>query len=125
MTTSSVSTAARVLEADLLVLGGGMAGLSAAAWSVQHGESVVLVEKGVLGGTAAHAGFVWTAPSLETLRSAVPDGNEALAARLIEDFGPAIEWVRSLGVECLPPVEVLRFVVAIRRTSPAISALAS
>ena len=27
MTTSSVSTAARVLEADLLVLGGGMAGL--------------------------------------------------------------------------------------------------
>ena len=94
---------------DLLVLGGGMAGLSAAAWSAEEGRSVVLVEKGELGGSAVHAGFIWTAPSLEVLRSAVPDGDPELGRRLVGDFESAVDWVRSLGVECLPAVEVLRF----------------
>jgi succinate dehydrogenase/fumarate reductase flavoprotein subunit len=94
---------------DLLVIGGGMAGLSAAAWSVQHGRTVVLVERGELGGSALHASFIWTAPSLETLRREIPAGDPALAARLIEDFEPAVDWVRSLGVECQPAVDVLRF----------------
>jgi succinate dehydrogenase/fumarate reductase flavoprotein subunit len=94
---------------DLLVLGGGMAGLSAAAWSVRHGRSVVLVEPGELGGSALHAGFIWTAPSLDALRDAVPEGDPELAQRLVEGFQPAVEWVRSLGAECQPAVEVLRF----------------
>src|SRR5947209_6601619 len=94
---------------DLLVLGGGMAGLSAAAWSVRSGRSVVLVEKGELGGSAVHAGFVWTAPSLEVLRDEVPDGDPDLQSRLVEDFPAAVEWVRSTGVEAQPPVTVLRF----------------
>jgi succinate dehydrogenase/fumarate reductase flavoprotein subunit len=96
-------------DIDVLVVGGGMAGLSAAAWSVRHGQSVVLVEKGELGGSAARAGFIWTAPSYESLRRAIPDGDPALAARLIEGFEPALEWVRSLGVEVQPAVTVLRF----------------
>jgi len=95
--------------ASVLVLGGGMAGLSAAAWSVRQGRSVVLVEKGELGGSAVHAGFVWTAPTLDVLREAVPDGDPDLGSRLIEDFEPAVDWIRSLGVECLPAVTVLRF----------------
>jgi len=86
-----------------------MAGLSAAAWSVRHGRSVTLVERGTLGGSALHAGFLWTAPSLEILRREVPDGDPALAERLIDDFSPALDWVRSLGVECQPAVDVLRF----------------
>src|SRR5258707_5090232 len=94
---------------DVLVLGGGMAGLSAAAWSVKNGRSVALVEKGELGGSAVHAGFVWTAPTLDVLREAVPDGDSDLGSRLIEDFEPAVDWVRSLGVQCLPAVTVLRF----------------
>jgi len=94
---------------DLLVLGGGMAGLSAAAWSVRQGRSVVLVETGELGGSALHAGFIWTAPSLDVLREAIPDGDPRLGGRLIEDFEPAVEWVRSLDVDCQPAVEVLRF----------------
>ncbi len=97
------------MDTDLLVLGGGMAGLSAAAWSVRQGRSVVLVETGALGGTAIHAGFIWTAPSFEALREAVPEGDPALARQLIDGFDPAIEWVRSLDVECLPAVTVLRF----------------
>jgi succinate dehydrogenase/fumarate reductase flavoprotein subunit len=86
-----------------------MAGLSAAAWSVRQGRSVVLVEKGEMGGTAIHAGFIWTAPTVDVLREQVPDGDPDLQARLIEDFPAAIEWVRSLEVECLPAVTVLRF----------------
>jgi copper transport protein len=43
------------------------------------------------------------------LREAIPDGDPRLAARLIEGFAPAVEWVRSLGVECQPAVTVLRF----------------
>ena len=96
-------------EFDLLVLGGGMAGLSAAAWSVRQGRSVLLVEKGELGGSALNAGFIWTAPSLEVLREAIPDGDPRLGERLIEDFKPAVDWVRSLDVECQPAVDVLRF----------------
>ena len=96
-------------EFDLLVLGGGMAGLSAAAWSVRQGRSVLLVEKGELGGSAVNAGFIWTAPTLEELRAQIPDGDPQLAERLIDDFEPSVEWVRSLDVECQPAVTVLRF----------------
>ncbi|NUR75504.1 MAG: FAD-binding protein [Thermoleophilia bacterium] len=94
---------------DLLVLGGGMAGLSAAAWAVRHGGSAVLVEKGELGGSAARAGFVWTAPTYEALREAIPDGDPALARELVDGFGPAVDWIRSLGIEVQPAVTVLRF----------------
>jgi succinate dehydrogenase/fumarate reductase flavoprotein subunit len=100
---------AGVTDVDLLVVGGGMAGLSAAAWSVHDGRSVVVVEKGSLGGTAIHAGFIWTAPTFEALREAVPAGDPGLQRALIDGFGPAVEWVRSLDVECLPAVTVLRF----------------
>jgi succinate dehydrogenase/fumarate reductase flavoprotein subunit len=95
-------------EVDLLVLGGGMAGMSAAAWSVEQGRSVVLVEKGELGGSAKRARFIWTAPSYEALREAIPDGDPGLQRRFIDGFAPAVEWVQSL-VEPLPPVTVLRF----------------
>ena len=94
---------------DLLVIGGGMAGLSAAAWAVRHGGTAVLVEKGELGGSAARAGFVWTAPTFEALRDAIPDGDPALARELVDGFAPAVEWIRSLGVEVQPAVTVLRF----------------
>jgi succinate dehydrogenase/fumarate reductase flavoprotein subunit len=97
------------VQTNLLVLGGGMAGLSAAAWSVREGRSAILVEKGELGGSAARAGYIWTAPTYEALREAIPDGDRELAATLIDGFEPAVEWVRSLGVEVQPAVTVLRF----------------
>ena len=86
-----------------------MAGLSAAAFAVRNGLSVVLVEKGELGGSAARAGFIWTAPTYEALREAIPDGDPEIGRQLIDGFPPAIEWVRSTGVEVQPPVTVLRF----------------
>ena len=95
---------------DLLVVGAGMAGATAAARAVQKGASVVLVEKApAIGGSAVYAGFLWTAPTVEVIRRENPDGDPALGTRLVEGFEPAVEWVRSLGVEVGDAVSVLGF----------------
>src|SRR6476620_1891667 len=95
---------------DLLVIGGGLAGLSAAARAAQDGASVAVVEKGPrLGGSAVYAGFLWTAPTLEVMNEVNPDGDPELAARLVEGFDDAIAWVRSLGVSVKDPVTVLGY----------------
>ena len=95
---------------DLLVIGGGMAGLSAAARVAAEGGSVVLVEKAErTGGSARFAGFVWTTPSVEEMRQVNPDGDPELAAALVNGFADGVAWIESLGVECRPPVPVLGF----------------
>src|ERR671923_2277619 len=89
----------RRIPADLLVAGGGMAGLAAAARAAELGLRVVVADKRpVLGGAAAlSAGIVWTAPDLETLERVVPDADPGLARALVEGFDPAIEAVRAAG----------------------------
>jgi succinate dehydrogenase/fumarate reductase flavoprotein subunit len=95
---------------DLLVLGAGMAGCAAAARAAQQGASVVLVEKSsTVGGSAAYAGFIWSAPTVEVMRDVNPDADPALSSRLVDDYDDAIDWVRSLGVEVGDPVTVLGF----------------
>ncbi|MGY6026421.1 FAD-dependent oxidoreductase [Streptomyces spinosirectus] len=95
---------------DLLVIGGGMAGLSAAAQVASEGGTVVVAEKAErTGGSARFAGFVWTAPSVEEMRRVNPDGDPELATALVDGFGDGVAWIRSLGVECRPPVPVLGF----------------
>ncbi|MEV8547623.1 FAD-dependent oxidoreductase [Streptomyces sp. NPDC051572] len=95
---------------DLLVIGGGMAGLSAAARVATEGGSVVLVEKAErTGGSARFAGFVWTTPTVEEMRQVNPDGDPELAAALLDGFADGVAWIRSLGVDCRPPVPVLGF----------------
>ncbi|MGW4141396.1 FAD-dependent oxidoreductase [Streptomyces mirabilis] len=95
---------------DLLVIGGGMAGLSAAAKVAHEGGSVVLLERAERpGGSARLAGFVWTAPTLDELRRVDPDGDPELARALLEGFAEGVAWIDSLGVECRPPVPVLGF----------------
>jgi len=95
---------------DLLVFGGGMAGMSAAARAASDGASVILVEKGpAIGGSAMYAGFIWTAPTVEVMREVNPDADPALSARVVEDYPEAVEWVRSLGVHVADPVTVLGY----------------
>jgi succinate dehydrogenase/fumarate reductase flavoprotein subunit len=43
------------------------------------------------------------------LREQIPAGDPDLARALIDGFEPAIDWVRSTGVEVQDPVTVLRF----------------
>lgn len=95
---------------DLLVIGGGMAGLSAAARVASEGGTVVVVERAErTGGSARFAGFVWTTPSVEEMRRVNPDGDPELATALVDGFADGVAWIRSLGVECRPPVPVLGF----------------
>ena len=79
---------------DLLVFGGGMAGMSAAARACRDGANVILVEKGpAIGGSAMYAGFIWTAPTVEVMREVNPDADPALSARVVEHYGDA--WTGS------------------------------
>jgi succinate dehydrogenase/fumarate reductase flavoprotein subunit len=95
---------------DLLVIGAGMAGATAAARAAQAGASVVLVEKApAIGGSAVYAGYIWTAPTVEVMRRENPGADPALSAKLVEDYEPALDWVRSLGVDVGQPVTVVGF----------------
>src|SRR3954452_2825438 len=95
---------------DLLVIGGGMAGLAAAARAAQAGSSVVLVEKAPrAGGSAEFAGFIWTVPDIDVMRKVNPDGDPELAQRLVAGYPDAVDWVHSLGVEVKDPVTVLGY----------------
>jgi len=97
-------------EADFLVLGAGMAGMSAAARAAQAGARVTVVERGPEpGGSAVFAEFIWTAPSVEVMRSINPGGDPELGRVAVEDFAPAIDWIRSLGVTVGDPVELLGY----------------
>jgi succinate dehydrogenase/fumarate reductase flavoprotein subunit len=95
---------------DLAVVGAGMAGLTAAARLARAGRSVIVVERAPsVGGSALHAGFAWTAANVELLREINPGGDGSLADALISGFPEGIEWIRSLGVQCHPAVQVLRY----------------
>ena len=97
-------------QLDLLVIGAGMAGLTAAARVAEAGGRVAVVERGPdIGGSAIYAGFAWTAANLELLREINPSGDEALAGALIDGFPDGIAWIRWLGVACKPAVTVLRY----------------
>ncbi len=95
---------------DLLVLGGGMAGLTAAASAASQGAQVILVEQGEqVGGSAIYAGFAWTAPSPDVMAEVNPHGDPDLADVLLGGFDRGVQWIRSLGVDCRPAVTVLRY----------------
>jgi succinate dehydrogenase/fumarate reductase flavoprotein subunit len=95
---------------DLLVLGAGMAGCAAAVRAAQEGASVVVAEKAqTVGGSAAYAGYLWSAPTLDVMRSQNPDADLALSRRLVEDYDGAAEWMQALGVDVGPVVKVVTF----------------
>ncbi|MFC9552018.1 FAD-dependent oxidoreductase [Rhodococcus sp. NPDC056960] len=98
------------IETDVLVIGAGMAGLTAAARAATRGRSVVVVEKSAaIGGSAQFAGYAWTAPSHEVMDEVNPDGDPVLRRALVDGFSDGIDWIRSLGVDCADAVTVLRY----------------
>ena len=89
-------------DADIVVVGGGMAGLVAAARALDRGaESVVVLEKGHrLGGSMAYSGgAIWTFGSYEELRELAPDGKAELQRLLADSLDDCFEWLSELGVE--------------------------
>ncbi|TCS15326.1 FAD-dependent oxidoreductase [Caulobacter sp. BK020] len=96
------------IECDLLVIGGGMAGLSAAAWAAERGARVIVVEKAaVLGGSAVLSGGVfWTAVSAEKM-TLYGGGDPALGRVVFETYPEAVAWLRRRGVDMTPRLDVL------------------
>ena len=91
-------------EVDLLVVGGGMAGMTAAAYAAEQGRTVLVVEKqGEIGGSARlSGGGLWTAADYETLREVNPLGDAALARVLIDGYDAAGGFIESLGASITP-----------------------
>ncbi|MEU9289960.1 FAD-binding protein [Streptomyces sp. NPDC048275] len=95
---------------DLLIIGAGMAGLTAGARAVRGGLSVAIVEIGTdVGGSARFAGYAWTAPSHDVMDEHNPRGDLALKRALVDRFADGISWIRSIGVEAKDAQRVLSF----------------
>ena len=72
------------MDADVVVVGAGAAGLSAALKTAQNGHSVILLEKmGVIGGASAMAGSGTMATGSKCQKE---DGYEDSAEKLVEDM---------------------------------------
>jgi predicted oxidoreductase len=92
-----------VLDCDLLVIGGGMAGMTAAADAADRGLQVVVVEKSdSLGGAAIVSnGYIWTCVSTRQL--AQFDDVLPLGRKVVEEYPDIIAWLRQRDVALSGP----------------------
>ena len=88
---------------DLLIIGGGSAGLTAAGFAARFGASVAILEKGRLGGDCTWTGCV---PSKALLRAAgvahqmrQADRYGLTATDAPVDLGRVMDWVASVSAE--------------------------
>ena len=103
-------------EADVVVIGGGGAGMTAAITAAQEGKKVILVEKlGILGGTSNYScesfgavedkthialGSDTTADQLEAnFIKQNPNGLPEAFKILAHNNGKAADWLRSIGAQ--------------------------
>ena len=100
---------------DVIIVGGGAAGLSAAIEAAQTGQSILLLEAGprVGGSSALSAGVIYAGATEVQREAGIDDSVEAmlaygttlaqnrldgsLARRMCEDSAALITWLRSLG----------------------------
>jgi succinate dehydrogenase/fumarate reductase flavoprotein subunit len=96
------------LECDLLVIGAGMAGLSAAGWAAERGATVVVIEKASdIGGSAfLSGGMLWTAASPEKMRL-YARGREQLERVVCANYPDALAWLRRRNVDVSAAMKVL------------------
>ena len=88
---------------NVIVVGGGLAGLVAALCAVERGAGVTLLEKGDrLGGSLVYSsGYLWSYKDLQTFRREAPGGEVALQSLILERLGPSLEWLEDRGVPAL------------------------
>jgi len=96
------------LHCDLLVIGAGMAGLSAAGYAAERGATVIAIEKAKsYGGSALLSGGVlWTATSPGRMRL-YGGGAPELGAIVLRNYPLGIDWLRRRGVAMSQAVAVL------------------
>lgn len=94
-------------SADVLVLGGGMAGLCAALQAAQAGARVLVLDKGTrLGGSMALSnGIVWSFRRSEDVRTRVREGDPGLQDLVVERLDDGMDWLASHGVQLQPRQE--------------------
>lgn len=87
----------------ILVVGGGLAGLTAAIRAIERGAQVTLIEKGDrLGGSFIYSsGYVWSYKDLPAYRSEAPGGEPALQRLILERLSPALDWLESITYPAL------------------------
>lgn len=97
-----------VLECDLLVLGAGMAGLTAAARAAEAGMRVVVIERDTrIGGSAAlSGGYLWTATSPGRMEL-YGGGRPELAEVVLRNYETGLAWLRGRGIAIGRAVPVL------------------
>ena len=96
------------IECDLLVLGAGMAGLSAAGYAAERGARVIVIEKAQsIGGSALLSGGVlWTATSPGRMQL-YGGGRPGLGDVVLRNYGLGLAWLRRRGIAISPAVSVL------------------
>lgn len=92
-------------DADVIVVGAGMAGLTAGVRAVELGARPVVVEKGtrVGGSMRLSAGVVWTYGSVAAAREAVPRGDPTLQRIVVESLADRLDWLSDHGIEVRDP----------------------
>ncbi len=90
---------------DLLVIGGGMAGLTAAARAAADGLQVLVVEKAPrIGGSALlSAGRIIAPVSADELRRVNPSGDAVLNQVLVDEIEHLFTWCRQVGATISEP----------------------
>ncbi|KAJ5699144.1 hypothetical protein N7462_001149 [Penicillium macrosclerotiorum] len=89
-----------VIEVDALICGGGMSGMACAAFAAEAGAKTLVVEKQkTIGGSSNFsAGMFWAPHSFEKLRSWVPEGDPCLQRAWLDEYLPAVQWMRENGI---------------------------
>lgn len=111
---AEAKAAYEVTEADVIIVGAGGAGLTAAKVAADRGATVILLEKsGVVGGNSlcsqmginaagakVQEGLPYATKELLTEAQSQAGGRENLIAAYVENSGKAIDWfVDELGIE--------------------------
>lgn len=87
-------------DSRIVVVGGGMVGMTAALAAAHHGADVTLLEKGPeLGGSfRLSRGLVWTYTDTATASELAPHGDPLLHDMLISEISVRTQWLAENGV---------------------------
>lgn len=91
---------------DVVVAGGGMAGLSAALAAAEHGAAVLVLEKANRPGGNANfsAGMFLGSSDFEGMRAYIPDGDAELQRMHCRRFLEALSWLEGHGLPFGAPI---------------------
>jgi tricarballylate dehydrogenase len=90
------------VDADVVVLGAGMAGMCTATAASEHGARVLLLERApTIGGSAAiSGGYVWTAADVESLQSEDAGEFQRHGHLVVQGYHDVTRWLSGFA----PPV---------------------